>query len=412
MRVEESTTVTSYLIKSREARYGAQKRAAELHPEAAHLCKDGPVVKTNDVYVPEEDFKKFENGEVIIIGDGKNTRQSGNCDLKWSVTAKGRGACGYGWKNPAGGGFSFHQVSRESVNVTCAIPTENSNNLYIHCDGYPEDQVFCQCKKIQSKRTLGRCRLKGDNAIQSLINAGGNGTEENRINGRRTNLIQTTSYNESEEGDYVLINSPAYGSYEATDVLMHAHKDGWWHEGTYSGTLQNTKVLKIGGVCYIATLPYDTFPIDIAIGIQEIKEGNDETTEDDEDTQHEILIPDGVLTSAENKDLHADIKEMCKDSSIDKFVLPTPSQTEMLNNGGVIVLDDGEDLGIAAMVSNQGSGSWRFPSNGAKLWIKQIVSPVKTAACCISEECVAFGGLCACDQIDGQNFDECYSSAR
>ena len=46
------------------------------------------------------------------------------------------------------------------------------------------------------------------------------------------------SYNEREEGDYVLINSPAYGGYEATDVMMHAHKDGWWHEGTYSGTLK------------------------------------------------------------------------------------------------------------------------------------------------------------------------------
>ena len=51
-------------------------------------------------------------------------------------------------------------------------------------------------------------------------------------------MIQTMSYNESEEGDYVLINSPAYGGYEATDVMMHAHKDGWWHEGTYSGTLK------------------------------------------------------------------------------------------------------------------------------------------------------------------------------
>ena len=81
MRAEESNTDTSYLIKSREARYGAQKRAAELHPEAAHLCKDDSVVKTNDVYVAEEDFKKFENGEVIIIGDDKNTRQSVNCEL-------------------------------------------------------------------------------------------------------------------------------------------------------------------------------------------------------------------------------------------------------------------------------------------------------------------------------------------
>ena len=188
-------------------------------------------------------------------------------------------------------------------------------------------------------------------------------------------------------------------------------------------------MLKIGGVCHIATLPYDTFPIDIAIGIQEIKEGNDVTTGDDEDTQHEILIPDGVFTSTENKDLHADIKEMCKDSSIKKFVLATPGQTEVLKNGGVIVLDDGEDLGvnhsflyyqctiflvlqIAAMVGQQGSGSWRFPNNGAKLWINRIVSPVKTAACCVSEECKAFGGLCDCDQIDGKNFDECYSSAR
>ena len=67
----------------------------------------------------------------------------------------GRGACGYGWKNPAGGGLSFHQVSQAGVNVTCAIPTENSNNDMIQCDGYKDP--FCQCKIIKTKTTLGRC---------------------------------------------------------------------------------------------------------------------------------------------------------------------------------------------------------------------------------------------------------------
>jgi len=402
MRVTKSNTETSYLIKNRQARYGAQKRAAELHPEAEYLCKDSPVVKTNDVYVTEEDWEKFNNGEVITIGNEKNTRQSGNCDLKWSVTKEGPRACGYGWQNPAGGGLSFHQVSGLSLNVTCAIPNENSNNLNVHCDGY--EKAFCQCKKIQSKRTLVRCYFKGRAAIQSKINIGG----------RRTNLIQTMNYDENDVGDAVIISSPAYGGYEATDVVMHAHKDGWWHEGVYSGTLQNNKLLKIGDVCHIATLPDDIFPVDIATGIYEIKEGNDVTTEEDEETQQEILIPAGILTTDENNDLHPLIKDKCKDSSTEKFVPPTPSQADILKNGGVIVLDDDEDFGIAAMLSDQGSGIWRIPSNGngAKLWIKQIVSPVKTASCCVSESCTSFDLFCDCDQIDGQNYDECYSKAR
>ena len=40
------------------------------------------------------------------------------------------------------------------------------------------------------------------------------------------------NYDENDVGDSVIISSPAYGGFEATDVVMHAHKDGPWHEGT------------------------------------------------------------------------------------------------------------------------------------------------------------------------------------
>ena len=67
----------------------------------------------------------------------------------------GRGACGYGWRNPAGGGISLHEVSQAGFTVTCAIPTEYSDKRDIYCDGY--EKPFCQCKKIKTKPDLVEC---------------------------------------------------------------------------------------------------------------------------------------------------------------------------------------------------------------------------------------------------------------
>lgn len=390
----------SFLIKSKAARYGVQKRAEKLHPEAEYLCKDAPVVKTNDAYVSEEEFEKYNNGEIITVGNEEGTRQDGSCELKWSVSKAGHNACGYSWVNPAGGGISTHEVSAIGYNVTCAIPRTSSNNLLVPCEGYRD--TFCNCIKIQKKSTLLRCFFKGRAAIKSRINLGRG----------RTELVQTMVYNSTDEGHAVVITGPSYGGYEEIEVVMNAHKDGWWHEGVYPGTLQNNQLMRIKDVCFIATLLYDMFPADIAHGISEIKEGNEVTTKDDEKDQLKILMPDGdgVLTAAEFENLHSEIKERCKSAAIHKFYTPQGSQGQKLKEGGVVIVKENEDIGYAAKVTDEGSGSWRYPNfdEGAVLWVNEIVSPVKTVSCCLSEECSDAGVFCDCDQIDSNNFDQCY----
>ena len=48
--------------------------------------------------------------------------------------------------------------------------------------------------------------------------------------------------------------------------------------------------MKLGNVCHISTIPLDVEPLNIAAGIQEIKDGNDVTTEEDEEEEHIILL--------------------------------------------------------------------------------------------------------------------------
>ena len=72
--------------------------------------------------------------------------------------------------------------------------------------------------------------------------------------------------------------------------------------------------MKIGGKsCNIRTIPRNTvFPFDIAIGIQEIQQGNDFTTSDDEEEKYKVLIDYGPLTESEKDGLHDDIKSQCQ----------------------------------------------------------------------------------------------------
>lgn len=67
--------------------------------------------------------------------------------------------------------------------------------------------------------------------------------------------------------------------------------------------------MKLGQECLISTLPSHIFPVDIALGVQEIKKGNNVTTNDDEVQTYEILLGTGPLTKNEEQNLHPDIKK-------------------------------------------------------------------------------------------------------
>jgi hypothetical protein len=104
---------------------------------------------------------------------------------------------------------------------------------------------------------------------------------------------------------------------------------------------QNNRMMKLGNDCHISTLPGNVFPVDIALGIQEIKAGNDVTTEDDEEDKHDILLDLGSLTAVEENALHSDIKSRCTGSTLKK-IAETPvtnSQGEDLKNGKIIFVN-------------------------------------------------------------------------
>ena len=66
-------TVTTFILKARESRLGSKKRS-ELLPEAQDLCKNVPMVKTNDIKVNETEFEKLRTGEVITLKNPKSKR--------------------------------------------------------------------------------------------------------------------------------------------------------------------------------------------------------------------------------------------------------------------------------------------------------------------------------------------------
>ena len=106
--------------------------------------------------------------------------------------------------------------------------------------------------------------------------------------------------------------------------------------------MQHNHLIKLGNVCHISTLPDNVFPVEIALGIQEIKAGNNVTNEEDEIDKHAVLLDVGSLTPAEENDLHADIKGRCPPgSTLEKFVATpvTKNQSEDLKHGEIIFLD-------------------------------------------------------------------------
>ena len=178
--------------------------------------------------------------------------------------------------------------------------------------------------------------------------------------------------------------------------------------------------MKLGQECLISTLPSHIFPVDIALGVQEIKKGNNLTTIDDEVQTYEILLGTGPLTKDEEQNLHPDIKSRCLNSTIKKFVeiTATKEQTDNLRRGNIVVISsESPRSGCTLQVRNAHllcniiyfifktqateivSSCWRWPNpyNGNNLWVHSIVTSVVNLTCCIESffipNCCEFGVL-------------------
>ena len=100
-------------------------------------------------------------------------------------------------------------------------------------------------------------------------------------------------------------------------------------------------MIKIGDECFVSTLPRHIFPVDIALGIQEIKKGNNITIKEDELETQGIIVGLGSLDKEEENELHTDIKNRCSNANFQKFKeMPiTKEQDNDLQNGKIILLD-------------------------------------------------------------------------
>eukprot|EP00092_Neocalanus_flemingeri_P012987 GFUD01013997.1.p1 GENE.GFUD01013997.1~~GFUD01013997.1.p1 ORF type:complete len:1217 (+),score=231.72 GFUD01013997.1:486-3653(+) len=411
-QVDESATERKikYVLKEREARYGSQKRE-ELLPEARDLCKTMQLVKTNDFEVNETAYEKLARGEVAILenlrSSGGKRSKRGACSKFTACIEDGPQACGNrGWTDPTPPhrSISFHDISMTNFCINCYLQKFG--------DQCNEDAKLCLCKNMKNKNDLIACKVPG--AVTTKIRL----TEDIGRRKRETRVentveeTQTMLYNKNEAGASIGISA------DTLEVVMHAHPDGHWHEGTaYGGIIRNNWLMKIQDeqVCYISTLKDDVYPVDIALGINEIKTGNDETTEDDEVDTHVLLLDKGPMDTT---NLHRDITRHCKNLEYKKFVETpiTKTQSEDLKNGKPIFLNSRSDSNceLTTATMSQHSGSWRYPNtDGAKLWIHQIVHVGINVTCCLNSHdqptCCQdkFKYYCECKDVTQATFKQC-----
>eukprot|EP00092_Neocalanus_flemingeri_P056484 GFUD01066981.1.p1 GENE.GFUD01066981.1~~GFUD01066981.1.p1 ORF type:complete len:895 (+),score=149.92 GFUD01066981.1:13-2697(+) len=397
----ESEKVTSFVLKTRDSRLGSRRRA-ELVPDVQDLCDDVPLVKTKDLLVNETEFEKFKKGEVIFV-ERKSSRR---CLMHKSCTIVDPSACGWGWVNPAGGGLSFHEVSAGSICVTCNM-NFTAGPLNQGCN-----RTLCNCTEIIDKNSLVDCSIVSQ--VNSTIEIEGWNDTTTRQQQQQEPILITQSmvYNRNYERRSITISSPAHKDIGALDVVMHAHKDGWWHNGIYGDGLENNKMMKLGNTCFISTLNANVFPVDIAIGIQEIKKGNDVTTAHDEVDTHAILRDLGPLTRAEEIGLHEDIQSRCLDSNFKKNVETpiTKIQSDDLKNGKIIFrnsVPSRSNCQLQTAVANTDTGCWRYPNPDNKskiLWVHQIIHSITEVPCCLTQTESEFPTCC---QDNHPEYREC-----
>jgi len=392
---------TYYVAKARKTRVTSSKREALKSAQNAE-CANHAIVKTEDYAVPEEDYKKMQDGGVAIIRDEVKTRGQGCIEAR-VCTAVGPGACGYtGWKNPVTGeGFSFHQVSSGSICVTCKLKDWGPFN---ECD----TPGACWCEEITDKEKLMNC-VFNNTAQHTQVDTDEPGRK------KRSVMTQTTTYSRDKFDEKSFkIEVPPHQGNDGLTVVMHAASNGYWHTGIGLSNLKDNMLFKKGDQCLITTIPAGFYPIDGALGMKEIV---DVLEKKDSLVEHSALIDEGPMTGAS---LKPPIQEECSASFIRK-VTPTKLTTEqaaILEEGGVVLLSQISTGGCTlrkALISTSAKSSWYWPNQGtgSEVALKKTLHDVKHLTCCAnplgqgaSQPCCK--NLCLCDKITSRkNFLDC-----
>merc|ERR1719312_123660 len=195
---------------------------------------------------------------------------------------------------------------------------------------------------------------------------------------------------------------------------MHARTDGYWFQSHPNYPIKNNHLIKIGEECFVESLPTTVYPVDIAVGIEEIKQGNNVTREEDEKEEYWIVDELRSFTDSERNALHVEIKDMCLNSEIKYFkkMSITKEQSDNLRMGNVVIMypnlaQSNCQLKSAAIAKS--TGSWREPNpgSGQEVFIHHIMSSISWITCC-DEQTGTDLNYCRCSDItDSESFEFC-----
>ena len=111
--------------------------------------------------------------------------------------------------------------------------------------------------------------------------------------------------------------------------------------------------MKLGEICLISSLAKDVFPVDWAVGLQDIIAGGESITEEDEKEKFTVLNIDLATDGIKSGSLHEDIKFHCKTEHIREFKeeMLTEDEFYLLLTGEVVKKEESAEcyLGVKNM---------------------------------------------------------------
>ena len=176
--------------------------------------------------------------------------------------------------------------------------------------------------------------------------------------------------------------------FDALTVIMHAREDGYWHAGAGNvggrPYLINNMMWKYGKTCGISTVPAGVYPVDIALGLAEIKKP---LTKEDLVIKYSILLDQGEMDQSVKDSLRPQIKTECEGLKINQVEEHeiTEAEANILAKGGPVTIGPYPTgkCTVQTSVIYTGTGCWYWPNSGTgeHVSIHNIVSPVAQLSC-------------------------------